>query len=846
MKVDMHVHTAHSRRPAIWLLKKIGCPESFTDPVGCYHSLKRMGMSHVTVTDHNTIDACLEIAHLPDTFISEEITAYFPEDNCKVHVLAYGINEEIHREVQGLRENIYDLCAYFRQKEITHAIAHAFSAVHERFTPEHFEKLLLLFKVFELNGDQLREVNDQLRYVLGSLTPEDISRLADRHGIAPHGSTPWRKSLISGSDDHSGTGYGGSFTRVGGTSNLDEFFGGIAAGRASVSVGYATGRSFARDIYSIAYQYIKRRFNLQHVSGGDILLRFADATLEPNQRKSYGIISNLALAITSRRQPKDKGRSGEMTAFIRREAARLIQENSSLRNLLSRGERHLVDDGNIWFEFVSKIANKTLRHLAETFFERLSGGQLFDLFHVMGSAGSLYLMLTPYFVAYPFYSAERRLARGISNNLRFGANRDDVRLACFTDSLREHNGVSSSVRRNLECALASDRHLNVITCYEQEQPQPGVRNFPPAYSRTVPECPQFDFRFPPLLELLDYCFEHDFSFIHAETPGPAGLCALAVAKILGVPLSATYHHAVADYVQAMTEDSAMSDIAWRYLIWFYNQADIIFVSSAHALNTLAEKGIKRQKLHICPRGVDCRLFNPQQKSPAVREEYAPAGGPLLLYVGRVARERGLEMLLAGVAELRQKFPALQLVICGDGPHRAALSEGAPTEYVRFTGSLAEEEVAALMASADLLVFPRATDSFANVVLEAQGAGLPVVLSDDGGPCERMRDGVTGRIFKGGQIGSLVAAVREMLTLSPERREEMRTNARAFAENFTCEKAFDKNWKLYKNYERPQQGAAKSAQEETENLSIADMLRSSALADIFGKAESVRQHECVGR
>ena len=130
-------------------------------------------MSLVTITDHNTIAGALEIAHLPDTFVSEEITAYFPEDRCKVHVLALDITENQHRDIQKVRENISDLADYLNQEQILHVVAHPLYGINERFSPEHFERLLLLFKNFELNGARNPEQNQLLRSILAGLTAEN-------------------------------------------------------------------------------------------------------------------------------------------------------------------------------------------------------------------------------------------------------------------------------------------------------------------------------------------------------------------------------------------------------------------------------------------------------------------------------------------------------------------------------------------------------------------------------------------------------------------------------------------------------------------------------------------------
>jgi len=171
-------------------------------------------MTLVTITDHNKIDGALEIAHLPGAFVSEEVTSYFPEDGCKVHVLAYHITEAQHTDIQKLRASVYDLVGYLQQARITCAVAHPFYAVNDKLTPEHFEKLLLLFRIFELNGDSDPGSNRCLADVLGRLTPADLERLADKHGLAPIWPEPWIKYFVGGSDDHSSLSISRNYTRV--------------------------------------------------------------------------------------------------------------------------------------------------------------------------------------------------------------------------------------------------------------------------------------------------------------------------------------------------------------------------------------------------------------------------------------------------------------------------------------------------------------------------------------------------------------------------------------------------------------------------------------------------------
>ena len=114
---------------------------------------------------------------------------------CKIHVLALNIDEAQHRDIQKVRENIYDLVDYLMEAGILHILAHPLYSVNDRLTVTHIETLLLLFKNFEMNGARNDQTNECLQHILRQLTPDDIDRLADVHGIAPRMEEPWRKNV---------------------------------------------------------------------------------------------------------------------------------------------------------------------------------------------------------------------------------------------------------------------------------------------------------------------------------------------------------------------------------------------------------------------------------------------------------------------------------------------------------------------------------------------------------------------------------------------------------------------------------------------------------------------------
>src|SRR5438552_6465192 len=92
-KCDLHVHSRHSARSEEWLFRRFDFPDSYTDPRELYRRLLKLGMDYVTITDHDTIEGCLQIADLPQTLISEQVTTHFPQDKCKIHLLVWGISE---------------------------------------------------------------------------------------------------------------------------------------------------------------------------------------------------------------------------------------------------------------------------------------------------------------------------------------------------------------------------------------------------------------------------------------------------------------------------------------------------------------------------------------------------------------------------------------------------------------------------------------------------------------------------------------------------------------------------------------------------------------------------------
>src|SRR5438046_1092297 len=123
-RCDLHVHSRFSARSEEWLFRRFDFPDSCTEPSALYEELRAWGMDFVTITDHDCIDGCLAISDRIHVFISEQVTTYFPHDQCKVHLLVWGITEAQHQDITILRSNIFELQKYLSGNALAHAVAH--------------------------------------------------------------------------------------------------------------------------------------------------------------------------------------------------------------------------------------------------------------------------------------------------------------------------------------------------------------------------------------------------------------------------------------------------------------------------------------------------------------------------------------------------------------------------------------------------------------------------------------------------------------------------------------------------------------------------------------------------
>lgn len=272
--------------------------------------------------------------------------------------------------------------------------------------------------------------------------------------------------------------------------------------------------------------------------------------------------------------------------------------------------------------------------------------------------------------------------------------------------------------------------------------------------------------------------------MHLAGPFALGKQGLDVARERGIPVAAHYQTDIARYATHFGM-GAFADVVWTQLLDIHNAADISFAPTMSVIDDLNARGMLN--VFLSGRGIDTVLFNPGKRDEALRARYGGSDDrPILLYVGRVSVEKGLDALKATARAL----PDLPLVIVGDGPARAGLEEEiGDRPYVFFTGVLHGEELAAHYASADLFVFPSATETFGQVVREAMASSLASVGVRAGGVQDLIRDGETGTLCPPDDDDAFVAAV-EALASDGEMRRHYGAAARQETESYSWNAVFD--------------------------------------------------------
>ncbi|MGZ4173367.1 MAG: glycosyltransferase [Solirubrobacteraceae bacterium] len=697
VRADLHCHSTASEVAKLGVQRALALPECATPPQEVYELAKRRGMDFVTITDHDTIAGALEIAHLPDVFVSEELTAWFKDEPQAVHVLCFGIDADDHDWLQAHSGDVVVCAEYLHEHEIACALAHPFFHVAAPLTPAHRRTLARLFPVWETrNGSRARELN----------APAAVY-------IETHGGT-----AVGGSDDHAGVDIGRTYTEAPAASSPEELLAHIRAGRVTPHGKQGSAAKWAHSALALGARALGTATGSQ--GGGQdavdprAILELAERIMVEGDARHGSAGGRLG--------PED-GRQ-LLGAWIA--AMDLGPDSGGLCSLMQ------ADD----------FSHSDLERRARRIHERKLSAAIGELLATRGIEGvgpAATTLLSACLPAVPYIPAGAFLAR--ERGKLVARDGDPLRVAVIADGVSSVHGVTHTLAQLRERGIPG-YEIDVIGT------DPSVdRRLPSVADVELPFYAGLRLGVPSLFAVAEALTERPYDLVHLCTPGPAGIAAGLLARVMGLPVMGSYHTELGAYARMRGGDQRVELLVRAALSAFYAQCRVVLSPSTAADASLAELGVAPERVGRWDRGIDLERFGPGHYAP----ELLP-GAFNVLYVGRLSREKGVDLLAEAFLTARDRDPRLHLVLAGRGPEEESLRRRLG-DAATFLGWVQGAELPRVYASADLFMFASTTDTFGQVILEAQSSGLPVLAVNAGGPAELIEDG---------RSGCLVAAEPEAL------------------------------------------------------------------------------------
>jgi glycosyltransferase involved in cell wall biosynthesis len=327
----------------------------------------------------------------------------------------------------------------------------------------------------------------------------------------------------------------------------------------------------------------------------------------------------------------------------------------------------------------------------------------------------------------------------------------------------EINGVANTLRHMRDGLHSAGHRVQLVRPRQAQDKNARSEAAAPAPNQVmtpglpIPGYPGLHFGLPASGTLTRLWREQRPDLVYIATEGPLGRSALTAAQRLNIPtLSGMHTHF--DRYSRHYRLGLIAPLVAAYMRNFHNRSGGTLVPTRAMADALRRNDF--QRVHIWPRGVDAKLFDPARRSGQLRAEWGLKPDQLaLLYVGRLAPEKNVELALQSYLAIKAEIPSTRIIWVGDGPARRHLEQACPDGH--FAGARTGEDLATHYASGDLFLFPSLTETFGNVVLEAMASGLPVLAYRDAAAAELIDSGQDGRTVRPANTVDFIATGLEL-------------------------------------------------------------------------------------
>ena len=353
-----------------------------------------------------------------------------------------------------------------------------------------------------------------------------------------------------------------------------------------------------------------------------------------------------------------------------------------------------------------------------------------------------------------------------------------LRLALFAFDFRKAYDGATKALYNITDRLEKNRTPFTVLSpsFDKEWPY-SIGERKNLFSVPFPLYTDYRLTLVPKRVVFNYLDHFKPNLIHISTPCTLGHIAAAYAKARNLPIIGTYHShtlkLIGDHYFSFTIPLA------KYLFRkFYNAFDLLLVPTQTVMDHLKDSGI-HIPMKIWGRGVETDFFNPAHRSSELRKKWGAQEHPVILYAGRLVKEKGLSKLVTAYHQIKKRHPEALWWIAGQGTLEKKLKKLLPD--VRFLGHLSREKLRGVYASSDIFVCPSATETFGNAVVEAMASGLPVITTNEGGSAELVQRAYQNNvtIFPAGQSEVLAQKI-SLLIQDQALRQQLSQQSLAFA------------------------------------------------------------------
>ncbi|MCL5430076.1 MAG: glycosyltransferase [Candidatus Marsarchaeota archaeon] len=372
--------------------------------------------------------------------------------------------------------------------------------------------------------------------------------------------------------------------------------------------------------------------------------------------------------------------------------------------------------------------------------------------------------------------------------------KEKLRIAFYTDSfLPARDGVVTSIiafRKELE---KRGHEVRIFTTSSSgNKDSKGYKGV--YYVRGVKfrNYPQYTLALPPIIS---YAQLNEFNpdIIHSHSPFMMGFWALAMGKINKIPLVGTFHTMFTDRrlievygTKNKYANKAMWKYSWKYIRFYYSRCNAVMAPSKSVSDILNKKGITNT--YIVPNGVDTKRFNPNVDGSKVRKKLAKGNEKIVLYVGRISREKRIETLLKSAKILRDE--KVRFVIVGTGPSMAYYTRMAErlgvSDRVTFTGFVSDKVLPKYYAACDVFCIPSTFETQGIVSIEAMATGKPVVGADSLALSEVIKNGKNGEKFPENDSIKCAAKIKKVINNVSSYKEIVNSASKYSVESTTDE------------------------------------------------------------